>query len=142
MGSIGGEVAAAASAGVVLGWDVPALAGPLAATMAAPPGAPALLPWLADDARFDAQQLDTAHHAMSYLFGALGFLIEPLFDVMFSFLYRKTDYFHVMKDGDKIGFREGVAKQLLLRSFDKFEQGAAATAKRAEAETRIRPPTK
>jgi len=79
------EDAAAAGAGVVLGWDVPALAGPLAATMAAPPGAPALLPWLADDAPFAAQQLDTAHHAMTYLFGALGgggggdaALVEPL----------------------------------------------------------------
>ena len=45
--------------------------------------------------------------------------IEPLFDTLFSWLYRKTDYFHVMKDGDKIGFRAGVAEQLLLRSFRK-----------------------
>ena len=37
--------------------------------------------------------------------------IEPLFDTIFSFLYRKTDYFHVMKAGDKIGFPQGRAQQ-------------------------------
>ena len=59
--------------------------------------------------------------------------IEPLFDTLFSFLYRKTDYFHVMKPGDKIGFPAGKAQQLLLNSFSKFERFAAETARRAEA---------
>lgn len=64
---------AAAAAGVVLGWDVLALASPsAAAAAAAAAGAPPLLPWLADGAPFAAQQLDTAHHAMSYVFDALG----------------------------------------------------------------------
>ena len=59
--------------------------------------------------------------------------IEPLFDTIFSFLYRKTDYFHVMKAGDKIGFPQGRAQQLLLNSFVKFQQLSVETAKRAEA---------
>jgi hypothetical protein len=59
--------------------------------------------------------------------------IEPLFDTLFSFLYLKTDYFHVMKPGDKIGFPPGRAQQLLLASFSKFERLAAETARRAEA---------
>ena len=63
--------------------------------------------------------------------------IEPLFDTVFSFLLRKTDYFHVMKPGDNIGFKAGVAQQLLLRSFSKFEQAAAA-AELAAAEQRAR----
>ena len=37
--------------------------------------------------------------------------IEPLFDVLFSFLYRRTDFFHVMEPGDKIGFKAGKAKE-------------------------------
>ena len=68
------------------------------------------------DERFDEVLLNLA--------GNLGG-IEPLFDTIFSFLYRKTDYFHVMKPGDKIGFKAGVAQQILLRSFGKFEQQAA-----------------
>ena len=60
--------------------------------------------------------------------------IEPLFDTLFSFLYRKTDYFHVMKPGDKIGFPPGRAQQLLLGSFGKFERLAAETARRAAEE--------
>ena len=59
--------------------------------------------------------------------------IEPLFDTIFSFLYRKTDYFHVMKSGDKIGFPQGRAQQLLLNSFVKFQRLSVETAKRAEA---------
>lgn len=66
------------------------------------------------------------------LAGQLGG-IEPIFDTLFSFLYRKTDYFHVMKPGDKIGFPPGKAQQLLLHSFGKFERLAAETARRAEA---------
>ena len=77
------------------------------------------------DERFDEVLLSIA--------GQLGG-IEPLFDTVFSFLLRKTDYFHVMKPGDNIGFKEGVAQQILLRSFSKFEQAAAAATKRAEAE--------
>ena len=45
-----------------------------------------------------------------------------------------------MKEGDRIGFKAGVAQQLLLRSFSKFEQAAGAAAKRAEAEQAKKPP--
>jgi hypothetical protein len=65
--------------------------------------------------------------------------IEPLFEVVFSFLFRKTDYFHIMKPGDKIGFREGHAEQLLLRSFKRFEGMASQIAKRNERQ-RAPPP--
>ena len=30
--------------------------------------------------------------------------IEPLFEVLFSWLSRKTDYFHIMQPGEKMGF--------------------------------------
>ena len=76
------------------------------------------------DERFDEVLLNLA--------GNLGG-IEPLFDTIFSFLYRKTDYFHVMKPGDKIGFKAGVAQQILLRSFGKFEQQAALAAAKQQA---------
>ena len=79
------------------------------------------------DERFDDVLLNIA--------GSLGG-IEPLFDTIFSFLLRKTDYFHVMQPGDKIGFKAGVAQQLLLRSFAKYEQAASLGAKRAEADAK------
>lgn len=66
--------------------------------------------------------------------------IEPLFDTLFSFLYRKTDYFHVMQPGDKMGFRAGVAQQILLRSFKKYEQAATAATRRAERPQQGVPP--
>ena len=71
--------------------------------------------------------------------------IEPLFDTVFSFLLRKTDYFHVMQPGDNIGFKQGVAQQILLRSFSKFESAAASATKRAElekAKAKKKPPPK
>ena len=41
--------------------------------------------------------------------------IEPLFDTVFSFLYRKTDFFHVMtRPDEKMGFPPGVAEKKLL----------------------------
>ena len=51
--------------------------------------------------------------------------IQPLFDVFFSFLFRKTDFFHVMKEGDKMGFPPGVAEKILLSGFKRYEQAAA-----------------
>ncbi len=50
--------------------------------------------------------------------------IEPLFDTVFSFLVRKTDFFHIMRPGDKMGFAPGVAEKILLRSFKKYEAAA------------------
>ena len=58
--------------------------------------------------------------------------IEPLFDTVFSFLYRKTDFFHIMKPGDKMGFPEGVAEKLLLRNFRRYEQSAKAAVAQRE----------
>jgi len=72
---------------------------------------------LADNERFDEVLMTVA--------GQCGG-IEPLLGTFFSFLYRKTDFFHVMQAGDKMGFPEGVAEKLVLRSFRQFEQEAAA----------------
>jgi len=47
-----------------------------------------------------------------------------------------------MKPGDTIGFKAGVAQQILLRSFSKFEQAAAGAAKRAEAAAAKKPAVK
>jgi hypothetical protein len=48
--------------------------------------------------------------------------IAPLLDAIFSFLYRKTDFYHVMREGDKMGFPPGVAEKLVLGHFRKYEQ--------------------
>jgi len=50
--------------------------------------------------------------------------IQPLFDVIFSFLYRKTDFFHIMQPGDNMGFSEGVAEKILLSAFHKYQKHA------------------
>ena len=59
--------------------------------------------------------------------------IQPLLDVFFSFLYRRTDFFHVMQEGDKMGFPEGVAEKIVLRAFKAYEQQAGLAAKKAPA---------
>ena len=52
----------------------------------------------AAEERFDAILLELA--------GQCGG-IQPLLQTFFSFLYRKTDFFHVMQPGDKMGFSAG-----------------------------------
>jgi len=51
--------------------------------------------------------------------------IGPLLDAFFSFLFRKTDFFHVMKEGENMGFLPGVAEKLVVGHFRKYEQMAA-----------------
>ena len=51
--------------------------------------------------------------------------IQPLLETFFSFLYRKTDFFHVMEPGDKMGFPAGAAEKIVLHSFRQFEKAAA-----------------
>ena len=61
------------------------------------------------DERFDDVLLNIA--------GSLGG-IEPLFDTIFSFLLRKTDYFRVMQPGDKMetgGRRAAIAASLVCQ---------------------------
>ena len=68
--------------------------------------------------------------------------IEPLLDVFFSFLYRKTDFFVVMQKGEtKMGFPEGVAEKLVLRSFRQFQQGEIKTRQIAKARAEVAPPS-
>ena len=67
--------------------------------------------------------------------------IEPLLDVFFSFLYRKTDFFVVMQKGEtKMGFPEGVAEKLVLRSFRQFQQGEIKTRQIAKTRAEAAPP--
>ena len=69
--------------------------------------------------------------------------IEPLLDVFFSFLYRKTDFFVVMQKGEtKMGFPEGVAEKLVLRSFRQFQQGETKTKQIAKTRAEAAPPSK
>ena len=63
--------------------------------------------------------------------------IQPLLDVFFSFLYRRTDFFHVMQEGDKMGFPEGVAEKIVLRAFKAYEQQAGLAAKKAPVPTTL-----
>lgn len=49
--------------------------------------------------------------------------IGNLLDVFFSFLRRKTDFFHILTDRDPSkGFLQGEAKKILLSTFDKHQQ--------------------
>jgi len=52
--------------------------------------------------------------------------IQPLLDSVFSFLKRKTDFYHIQNPGDRIGFPEGVAEQLVLQAFRKFGSNPSA----------------
>jgi len=51
--------------------------------------------------------------------------IEPLLHSVFSFLKRKTDFYHVQRQGDRIGFPPGKAKQLVLEAYERFESDIA-----------------
>ena len=52
--------------------------------------------------------------------------IEPLLHGVFSFLKRKTDFYHIQREGDRIGFPPGKAKRLVLEAYERFESDAAA----------------
>ncbi|XP_067672428.1 nudC domain-containing protein 3-like isoform X2 [Haliotis asinina] len=48
--------------------------------------------------------------------------ITNFLDVVIGFLYRRTDFFRIMKSkNDKLGFPPGAAAQLLLKEFKKYE---------------------
>lgn len=47
--------------------------------------------------------------------------IYPFLDAIFDFLYRRTDFYHVISSpSDKTGFAPGVAKRLVRVAFDKY----------------------
>ena len=49
--------------------------------------------------------------------------IEPFIDVIFNFLSRRTDFFHLMhKRDDKLGFPPGVAEKMLIKIFEKYQE--------------------
>ncbi|CAG5134483.1 unnamed protein product [Candidula unifasciata] len=59
--------------------------------------------------------------------------VAPFLDVILGFLYRRTDFFRVMKtETDKLGFPPGIAHKLLENIFRKYEALALADAKRVE----------
>lgn len=43
--------------------------------------------------------------------------IQGLFDSMFSFLQRKTDFYYEMMPGDKMGFPPGVNLKIMYEIF-------------------------
>ncbi|GFR93941.1 NudC domain-containing protein 3-like [Elysia marginata] len=52
--------------------------------------------------------------------------VAPFLDAVIGFLYRRTDFFRIMKnDMDKMGFPPGVALKLLTNIFKKYESLAA-----------------
>mmetsp|Transcript_788 Transcript_788/g.2288 ORF Transcript_788/g.2288 Transcript_788/m.2288 type:complete len:349 (-) Transcript_788:219-1265(-) len=68
------------------------------------------------DTKYDEVLLNMAGHCGG---------IAPLLDTFFSFLYRKTDFFHIMAEGENMGFHDGVAEKLVLRAFRKYEAASA-----------------
>jgi hypothetical protein len=61
--------------------------------------------------------------------------LEPMLDAVFSFLKRKTDLYVEQGPGDLVGFPPGEARNIVLKSFDKFARagGAAPDKKVLEA---------
>jgi len=47
--------------------------------------------------------------------------IEGLFNSLFNFLLRKTDFFYEMDPGDKMGFPPGVAPKMVILILQKNE---------------------
>lgn len=49
--------------------------------------------------------------------------VQPFIDVIFSFLSRKTDFYRIMKTKNQsYGFAPGVAEQMVLNSFKKYQK--------------------
>jgi hypothetical protein len=48
--------------------------------------------------------------------------IEGLFNSLFSFLLRRTDFFYESNPGDNMGFPPGVNEQMLLKIFNSFRE--------------------
>ncbi|KAF6019946.1 NUDCD3 [Bugula neritina] len=49
--------------------------------------------------------------------------IAKFLDVVMGFLYRRTDYYHIMESRDsKLGFPQGVAQRLLIQAYEKYEK--------------------
>ncbi|KAK3758560.1 hypothetical protein RRG08_051000 [Elysia crispata] len=62
--------------------------------------------------------------------------VAPFLDAIIGFLYRRTDFFRIMKtDTDKLGFPPGVAFNLLVNIFKKYESLSTKDQQRRE-ETR------
>ncbi|KAI6659993.1 NudC domain-containing protein 3-like [Oopsacas minuta] len=59
--------------------------------------------------------------------------MEPFFDHVFNFLYRRTDFYITMKiPTDKMGFTPGRAEMIVRESFKKYETQAKARELRAQ----------
>ncbi|XP_055343431.1 nudC domain-containing protein 3-like [Paramacrobiotus metropolitanus] len=50
--------------------------------------------------------------------------IAPFLDVIFGFLYRKTDFFHSLSPDGKSGFLPGTAENLVKNSFQRYDRMA------------------
>ncbi|XP_002733276.1 nudC domain-containing protein 3-like [Saccoglossus kowalevskii] len=61
--------------------------------------------------------------------------IQPFLDVVFNFLLRRTDFYRIMHNReDKMGFPPGVARQMVMQTFTKYEQYALQMMQREDAE--------
>lgn len=59
--------------------------------------------------------------------------LEPFLDVLFGFLFRKTDFYHVRSElQTKFGFPEGVAKKIIEKYFNKYSQLTAKMVRNME----------
>ena len=47
--------------------------------------------------------------------------VEGLLNLLFGFMYRRTDFYYEMNPGDKMGFAPGVAKQMVCNFFDQYQ---------------------
>nr|XP_039265064.1 nudC domain-containing protein 3-like [Styela clava] len=76
-------------------------------------------------------------HLSKYDTALLGILqhegeLEPFLDVVFGFLFRKTDFYHVMTDTQKkYGFPPGVSEKLIMKHFKKYSNLTAKMVEQA-----------
>ena len=67
--------------------------------------------------------------------------MEGILNTFFSFLRRKTDFYHVLQGDERVGFPPGVAEKLVLQAFTRYKDQHTAAPSRAAAGGSGAPPS-
>jgi hypothetical protein len=63
--------------------------------------------------------------------------MEGILNTFFSFLRRKTDFYHVLQGDERVGFPPGVADKLVTQAFARYKEQHAAAPSRADLEREL-----
>lgn len=63
--------------------------------------------------------------------------MEGILNTFFSFLRRKTDFYHVLQGDERVGFPPGVAEKLVIQAFARYKEQHAAAPSRADLEREL-----